>query len=116
MRKIWNILTAWLSNYFEGARFSTTRSRIPGAVQGTRLELVRKSRYFEKNNAIVNRLVDLFEQFTVGAAGLQLIPASSDAAWNERALLSFEQWSQFCDLTSLHTFGTLQSLCARSWF
>jgi hypothetical protein len=115
---------SWLlANRFEGATWSSDRSYLPGAVQsarfdvscGTRTELVRRSRYFEKNNSIVNRLADLFECYTAGA-GMQLHPSSSDAAWNKKAKASWETWTQFADLTSRASFGTLMSLAARTWF
>lgn len=81
-----------------------------------RLEIVRKSRYFEANNAVVNRLSDLFEQFTVGPNGLRLTPASVDQEWNQRARVVWDEWTPFADLTSRQHFGTLQSLIARAWF
>jgi capsid protein len=114
-----------LTNRYEaGVRWGTARSYIPGFVQdarfdadqATREEIVRKARYFERNNAIVNRLADLFEQFTVGADGLQFIPSSSDEEWNKKAKASYDEWCEVCDLTSLHGMGTLMSLAARSWF
>jgi capsid protein len=71
---------------------------------------------FEQNNAIVNRLADLFEQYTVGPNGLQFIPSSSDEDWNQRAAASWAQWTDVCDLTSLHAISTLMTLTARSWF
>jgi capsid protein len=112
------------NRYEAGVRWGSSRSQIPGFVQdarfdadqATREEIVRKARYFERNNAIVNRLADLFEQFTVGANGLQFIPSSSDEEWNQRAKQSYEEWCDVCDLTSLHHISTNQTLSARSWF
>lgn len=118
---LWRKITG---RYEGGQRWSPNRSFIPAFVQDarfdadacTREELVRKSRYFERNNAIVNRLADLFEQFTVGPNGLQFIPSTDDEEWNTAAKAWFDQWCKVCDLTSLHSFGTLQSLAARCWF
>jgi len=117
----WAVIT---NRYEAGQRWSTGRSYLPGFVQdqrydadpATREELVRKSRYFERNNAIANRLADLFEQYTVGPNGLQFIPASSNEGWNQANANAFNQWSMFCDLTSRQPFSTLQSLAARIWF
>jgi lambda family phage portal protein len=108
---------------YEGARGTPNRSLLPGVVQSARMdvnaidraELVRKSRYFEKNNAFVNRLADLFEQYTVGQ-GLAFFPASSDDAWNARALGYWRDWQKFADLSSRLSFGTLQGIIARSLF
>lgn len=121
----------WLRNLFRffnryegGQRWGTSRSYLPGYIQdarfdadsATREELVRKSRYFERNNAIVNRLADLFEQFTVGPGGLQFVPASDSEAWNSKRKAAWDQWCKVCDSSSLHHFGTIQSLAARCWF
>lgn len=113
-----------LYSYLGAQRWSPDRSDVPGQVQdarfdannAVRVELVRKARSFEKNNAIFNRLADLFEQYTVGTSGLQILPDSSDDDWNEIAAEWWQQWCTVCDLTSRLSFGTLQSLAARAWF
>ena len=108
---------------FEGARQSTSRSTIHGSVQSaqfdidpySRYELVRRSRYFERNNAFVNRIADLFEQYTVGQ-GLAFFPASSDTRWNAAALQYWRDWQRFADLSSRLSFGSLQGIIARALF
>lgn len=113
-----------LGQYEGGQRWSKDRSYLPGYVQdarfdadpSARLEILRKARYFERNNAIVNRMADLFEQFTVGANGLQFIPATSSEKFNQGVKESWGEWQKICDLTSLHSFATLQSLIARAVF
>lgn len=113
----------WILNRFEGATYSPGRAYIPHSVQSARFEitarsrgeLVRKSQYFEENNETVNCAVDRFECYTVGE-GLQLNPASSDPAWNRRAKAWLGVWSQYCDISSLQSFGVLQGLMARKWF
>lgn len=99
---------SWLPGWVRDARFD--------ADQATRRELVRKSRYFERNNAIVNRLADLFEQYTVGPTGLRFVPASSDQEWNKRAKDWWDKWCEMPDLTSRQSFATINSLAARTWF
>lgn len=111
-----------VAQYESGQMWSPRRSRLPGYVrdarydadQMTRLEIVRKSRYFERNEAIVNRLGDLEEEYTVGPTGLRSVPASSDSEWNKRAADWWESWAEMPDLTTLQSFGTLQGLCVRS--
>jgi lambda family phage portal protein len=108
---------------YEGARHSTQRSTLHGSVQAasfdidpyTRYELVRRSRYFERNNAFVNRIADLFEQYTVGQ-GLAFFPSSSDTAWNAAALNYWRDWQRFADLSSRLSFGSLQGIIARALF
>jgi hypothetical protein len=82
----------------------------------SRIEVTRKAQHYERNNAIVNRLVDVFELFTVGAGGMPIIPKSSDEAWNESRKILWDRWCEIPDLTSLQTFGTLQGLTSRRWF
>ncbi|TXH52223.1 MAG: phage portal protein [Desulfurellales bacterium] len=109
--------------YDAGKRWSADRSWIPGEVTdakfdadgATRWEIVRKARYFEANSGLVNRLADLFEQYTVGESGLRFIPASSSDEWNTAAANWWAGWCPVCDVASLHPFGTLQSLIARAW-
>lgn len=120
------VASAWkrIFNRYEAGQWSTTRSWLPGYVQdarfdadcATRLEIVRKARYFERNSGILNQLADLFEQYTVGPNGLQFVPSSSDEEWNQQAQIWWDEWQRVCDLSSLHSFGTIQSLIARAWF
>jgi len=108
---------------YEGATPSPNRTQLPGSVVGpradisqwTRAELVRKSRYFEKNSALLNRMADLFEQYTVGL-GIPFFPASSSEAWNKDAFTAWQDWQKFADLSSRQTFGTLQGIIARALF
>lgn len=111
-------------NKIEGATVWTpSRSYIQQGYQSSRLDasktdritLVRKARYFEYNSPIINRLADIFENYTVGS-GTPVIPNSSDAEWNKRAAVV---WSRFCKypmINSRMSFGTMQSLVARRWF
>jgi lambda family phage portal protein len=122
IRRVTNWLLGLLARY-EGAQWSADRSYLSAGVQSarfdadssTRTQLVRKSRYFERNSALYNRMADLFESYTVGT-GLVCQPASSDLEWNIAAKGWWDQWCKFPDLTSLQPFGTLQSLVARTWF
>ncbi len=112
-----------LRNRYEGARWSTSRSHVPGTVQAARfdatkaerMELVRRARYFEKNNALVNRMADLFEQYTVGT-GVQFFPASSDVGWNARANAYWSGWKRWADLAGPLSFDSLQGVIARALF
>lgn len=108
--------------HYDGAiRWSPERSYIYGQVQdarfdansATRLELVRKSRAFERNNALVNKMADLWECY-VGP--LQMTPASSDEDWNSRAQVVWDEWQRVCDVSSRQNFQSLQKLLLRSWF
>jgi len=110
-----------------GVRWSSERGQVGWGYSGvqdpneandqqSREEIDRKAQHYERNNAIVNRLVDVFELFTVGAGGMPILAASSDAAWNAKRQSLWDRWCEIPDLTSLQTFGTLQGLAARRWF
>lgn len=90
-------------NRYEGAQPSSPkRSWLPGFVRDarfdansyTRWELVRKIRYFDKNTWIVPAIRDTWVKWTVGPNGMQVVPASSDDAWNERMAESYAEWCQ----------------------
>ena len=120
---LWAKFKGWIQSWFEGAQYSIERSYIPAQVQsptkdipaGTRMELLRKSRYFEQNNAIFNRCADLFECYTVGC-GHEITPSSSDPEWNERAKKWWSGWEDNADMTTRQSFGTLMGLLARTGF
>jgi len=108
---------------YDAAKYSTRRSRISTAVQSARfdaanstLEIIRgKAREFERNSAVVNRLADLWEQYTVGQ-GLIVQPASSDPVWNEKAAEWWRYWAELPDISSRQPLGSLLGMVARGWF
>ena len=102
-----SIRRSFLDTSYTSVRFDVTAS--------TRQQIVRKSRFFEQNNAVMNRLGDLFENYTVGS-NFSVQPASSDPDWNLRAKKWWDTWSRYPDIGSRQSFGTLMSLAARGWF
>lgn len=112
------------SRYEGSYGFFGERSLLPSSFQdarldatpGVRISLAQKSRYWEKNSAIMNRLADLFEQFTVGPTGLRLIPNSEDAAWNEKVSAWWKEFSRAPEVDSNRTLAETMSLSARAWF
>jgi capsid protein len=131
-KKLNKFLTGFLAvlaylGWDAGQRFSESRGQVGWWGYGPqdaneancpeeRLEVIRKAQHFERNNAITNRLVDVFEQFTVGAGGMPVMPSSSDEDWNRKRKELWDMWCKNPDLTSLQDFGTMQSLIARRWF
>jgi lambda family phage portal protein len=112
-----------IEDRYEGATFNPSRSYLPAGFQSmrfdagasTRAELARRARYFERNNAIINRMADLFECYTVGYQ-LQVMPASSSPEWNDKAKASLDIFFKYADLTSLMGMSSLATLMARTWF
>jgi len=111
-------------NRHPATEYSYTRSRInygyddarKDLCASDRKELQRLSRYFEAGNGIVNRMADLFEQYVVGAQGLQVFPASSSEDWNTRALAQYNAWKPFGNIACRDGFDTDQGRIARAWF
>jgi len=116
---------AWLGlkNRYEGAQHSIDRAWIPNVLQPPRLDLSSmartalqsKARYWEKNSALLTRMGDLFESYTVGT-GLVLQPASSSPEFNAAAKDYWAEWSRMPDIGSRAPFGLLQSVIARAYF
>lgn len=110
-----------LARYEAGTFGSVDRSWLPHYVQdarqdidpGQRLEMVRKARYFECNNATFQKILDLIEVNVIGT-GVHATPASENEEWNTRALARWQEWSKYADLTSRQSFETLQALIARA--
>ncbi len=115
---------AWLNSHYEAAQWSKDRSWLRGWVQDARFdttqadltELIRIARNFERNNPIAQRLACLWEQYTVGPTGFNIIPASSDPAWNDAAKLAYDEWQEMADVSSRMHLGSMQCLSARRWF
>ena len=82
----------------------------------TRTELLRVSRYFEKNNWCVKRLISVWNQYTFGPNGLQMVPSTADHDYNEAASAWWRGWSKFPDLTSRQPLSVLEHVMGRRWF
>lgn len=118
------VIKDWLA-WEGGVPLSPDRGRVgfsfhiqgPNEANDTRSreEITRKVHEFERNDALVNRLLDVFEIYTVGAGGMPIIPASSDPKWNQKRKELWDRWCRNPDLTSLQTFGVFQGLIARRW-
>lgn len=114
-----------LARYESGMRWNPNRTYLHGFVQDprfdanecTRLELVRKSRWFEKNDPLANRLAEVFTEFTVGASGPPISPASSEEAWNQSASDWLNEWYPLADLnTRLGYAGLMTTAAWRRFF
>lgn len=98
--KIFSFLRGLVSNRYEAAQWNSNRSYIQQSVQdarldvdsGTRLELVRRHRYWVANSPLIQRIRSLFIQFSVGIEGLSCNPNSSNEKWNEARAERYEEW------------------------
>ena len=97
----------FLQTSYRGARLDISES--------ARVQLVRLCRYFERRDAIFNKLADLFEMYTVGR-GLLIQPSTSSKRFNEGAAEWLAEWSLRPDLGSNLSLGSIQGLWSRGWF
>lgn len=104
---LWSPARSYIQQGYQSSRFDASKS--------DRITLVRKARYFEYNSPIINRLADIFENYTVGS-GTPVIPNSSDPEWNKRASAVWERFCKYPMINSRMSFATMQSLVARRWF
>lgn len=123
---------AVLARYEAGQTWSRNRSWLQAYVQdarqdispGERIEMVRKSRYFERNNATMQKILDLIEVNVVGT-GIHATPSADDPdaekwtpdkleEWNRKALARWTEWCKYADLTSRQSFESLQALIVRA--
>ncbi len=106
--KIWNnikrkiaerIVRAWYEGGFP--LLTGDRGWLPQIVQDARFdqsfvarrELLRKGRYLEMNNGIVQRILNVSRLYVIGPSMPYVQPSSSDPAWNKRAK---ECWVEWC--------------------
>lgn len=99
---------SWLYEGIQDARFDMDPY--------TRLELLRASRYFEKNSWVAERLAGVFCQYTFGPNGLTAIPSSSEESYNEPASHWWRGWSQFPNFENSIPLAVEQSVWGRRWF
>lgn len=127
--KLWNTIRSKLFNslfsdvlarYEAGQRWSPNRTYLNGEVTdprfdcdtASRTEIMRKARWFEKNNGFANKLGDVYVQFTVGPNGLPITSASSDEDWNQRMDNWLEEWNPLADISSRSGYGGLMTTAA----
>ncbi len=99
---------SWLFSNVQDARFDNDCA--------TRLELVRKHRYWVKNSELVQRIRSLFIQFAVGPTGLNCVPNSTDETWNDIRAHRWALWCRRPELSSRHSMSELVILWAGALF
>lgn len=111
---------AW-SSPFESANPSPRRGRVPGAAprdakadltSSVRTELVRRSRYLQKNSGFVREMVANLAIYSTGD-GIRPQAQSADSEWNREAEDYFRRWSARCEITRRFSFEECQALICR---
>jgi len=111
---------AWGSPY-ESANWSPRRGTVPGSAprdtkrdltSGVRSELVRRSRYLQKNSGFVRELIANMAIYSTGD-GIRPQAQSGDANWNREAEEYFRRWSARCEITGRFSFEECQAIICR---
>lgn len=112
---------AWGGGPYESANQSPRRGRVPGSAPGDtkrdlspgiRSELVRRSRYLQKNSGFVRELVGNMMIYSTGD-GIKPQAQSGDQNWNRLAEEHFAAWAARCEVTGRFSFEECQGLVCR---
>lgn len=112
--------SAWTTP-FESVNHSSRRGAVPGVAptdawkempRWVRSEMVRKSRYLQKNSGFVRELVGTTAIYSTGD-GIRTQAQSGDPAWNKQAEEYFSAWSARCEVTGRFSFEECQTLVCR---
>ena len=88
----------------------TARKDIPYAVRRKMLDWARE---LERKDPLFNTFLERCEQYVIGPSGLRILSASTNVDWAKRANLEWDDWQEFCDIGSRHSFDQLQALIER---
>jgi lambda family phage portal protein len=106
---------------YEAANYSPRRSRVPGAAPSdakkeltphARRELVRKSRYLNKNSGFAREVVGDMAIYSTGD-GIRPQAQTQDPEWNRTAEEYFERWANRPEITNRFSFEECQNLVCR---
>lgn len=98
-----------VENYYEGGwpLLNGDHAYVPELIQDARFdqtqivrrEIMRKSRFYAKNDPMFKRIIQIGQRYTVGPKGLLCVPDSQiDEDWNERAFEVFSEWCEHAGL------------------
>jgi lambda family phage portal protein len=106
---------------YESANASPRRGQVPGAAptdtkkeltSHTRRELVRRSRYLNRNSGFSREMVADMAIYSTGD-GIRPQPQSDDADWNKAAEAYFARWAARAEITRRFSFEECQYLVCR---
>jgi lambda family phage portal protein len=106
---------------YEAAYYSLSRSYLPAYIQSARedisalprQEIMRRVRYFEKNSAVLTKILSLLDVNVIGT-GITPSPSTVNAGWNKLAQDWWTAWAQKPDITGQSTLAGLQSIIYRA--
>jgi capsid protein len=108
---------------FDAATRSPRRAQVPGASPsdfkhefsgGSRLEIVKRSRYLMKNAGLPREVRDLNALYGIGSEGLMPYPLVESRQWLKDSTEYFRQWSERADITERFSFTEIQKLVSQA--
>lgn len=101
----WSANRTWLYSYLQDAQQDINAWQ--------RREVMRRVRWFEKNNPTCQKILDLIETNVVGT-GINPTPCSGNADWDKAALAAWNRWVANADLGGRLSFYQIQAIAARA--
>jgi lambda family phage portal protein len=101
----WSANRTWLYSYNQDAQQDVNSWQ--------RREVMRRVRWFEKNNWLAQKILDLIETNVVGT-GVNPTPCSGDEEWNQAALAAWNRWVEYADLGGRLNFYQIEAIAARA--
>jgi lambda family phage portal protein len=106
---------------YEAANWNEKRSYLPGFIQSaredisslSRLEILRCTRYFEKNSGVLLKVLRCLDVNVVGT-GITPTPSGKNADWGKLALAWWDEWATVADVTEQSDAYKLQSIGYRA--
>ena len=107
---------------YEGAKVTRDRGRIPGPrptdakrelPEPTRMELVRRARYFDKNSGLARSVSRDMQLYSIGD-GISPQAVGGDAAWNRAAEKIWSGWAKRPDIGRRYSLTSLLHIISRT--
>jgi lambda family phage portal protein len=113
--------TAEIAARYDAAIWSNARTYLPAFIQNassdintlSRSEILRRTRYFEKNSGVFGKVLRVLDVNVVGS-GIVPTPTSSNAVWRGKALAWWSEWIEQADKTEQSSYYKLQSIAYRA--
>ncbi len=111
-----------IGDAFDSAKISPRRGNPPGAYPTdaknelpnyTRVELIRRARYLEKNSGHIRGTLRDMKVYGIGD-GIRPNAKSPSSEWNRQAEEYFRMWSRRCDITNRFSFREIQGMASRA--
>lgn len=121
MKLLHRLSRLFSSSAYENANPSRRRGKVPGAAptdarkeltSHTRSELIRRSRYLNKNSGFAREMVADMAIYSTGD-GIRPQAMSADLAWNKMAEDYFARWAARAEITQRFSFEECQHLVCR---